>query len=176
MAIRSATSHFRAIACALAAGTLASLLTACDSNRQSSAPATAGTDMPPGSAQQLEASVGDVTVYMNAIQTSSIPAEVAREHGIAQRDDLIMLRVSPRRPGSNGEIISAPVQVQATATKLGAAPQPLPLQQEVANGLVDYVGTVEVQLPESVSFQVTVATPGGASETLSLTGDFKKRP
>jgi hypothetical protein len=171
MAILSAPSHFRAIARALAAGTLASLLTACDGNSQSTATATAGSDTA-GSPQQLEASVGEVTVYMSAIQTSSIPAEVAREHGIAQRDDLIMLRVSPRRRGSNEQILSAPVEVQATATKLGAAPLPLSLQQVVTNGLVDHVGTLEVQLPETVSFQVTVATPGGASETLSLTGNF----
>jgi len=176
MAFLSAASHARTIACALAAGALASMLTACDGNRQSSAPNAAGTGMPPGSAQQLEASIGDVTVYMNAIQTSAIPAEVALEHGIAQRDDLVMLRVSPRRRGSNGEIESAPVQVQATATILGTAPQPLPLKQEVANGLVDHVGTIEVRLPETVSFQVTVVTPGGASKTLSLTGTFKTRP
>lgn len=164
----------RALACALAGGMLISLLAACDGSRQSTA-ATARTNAP-GSTQQLEARVGDLTVYVTAIQTSTIPAAVAREHGIVQRDDLVMLRVSPRRQDGNGEIISAPVQIQATATELGAASKPLPLQQMVANGLVDHVGTVEVQLPQTVSFQVTVATPGGASETLSLTGDFSKRP
>lgn len=150
----------------------ACLLTACDGSGQSSA--TAGTDIP-GSTRQLEASVGDVTVYITAIQTSSIPAQVAREHGIVQRDGLVMLRVSPRRQGSNREIVSAPVEVQATATTLGAAPQNLPLKQMATNGLVDYVGTVEVQLPQTVSFDVSVATPSGARETLSVTGDFSTR-
>ncbi len=175
MAILPVPSPSRAMACALTAGMLASLLAGCDSGRQPSATATAGTDIP-GSTQQLEASVGDVTVYMTAIQTSTIPTEVAREHGIAQSDDLVMLRVSPRRQGSNGEIISAPIQIQATSTGLGAAPQPVPLKEVVANGLVDHVGTVQVQLPQTVTFQVTVATPGGASETLRLTGDFTTRP
>ncbi len=55
--------YFRAIACALAMGTLAPLLAACDADRQSSATAAAaaGTDTS-GSVRQLEASVGDVTV------------------------------------------------------------------------------------------------------------------
>ncbi len=173
MILLPAPPHSRALACALAAGVLTSLLVACDGSRQNTA--TAGSSAT-GSTQQLEASVGDVTIYMTAIQTSTIPAEVAREHGIVPRDDLVMLRVSPRRRGGNGEIVSSPAQIQATSAQLGAAPQPLLLQQVVSNGLVDYVGTVEVQLPETVSFQVTVATPGGASETLSLTGDFSKRP
>jgi len=153
---------------------LASLISACDGSRQSTAPTTADMNSP-GSTQQLEARVGDVTVYMTAIQTSTIPAEVAREHGIAQRDDLIMLRVSPRRQGSNGEIISAPVQIQATSAGLGAAPQPVALQEMVTSGLIDHVGTVEVPLPQTLTFQVTVGIPGGASETLILTGDFSKR-
>lgn len=170
MAIFSTPYRFRMITRVLAAGALGSMLTACDANRHSSS-----TDMP-GSTQQLEAKVGDVSVYMTAIQTSSIPAEVAREHGIPQRDDLIMLRISPRRQKENGEIVSAPMEVQATATTLVGSLQPLPLRQVMANGLVDHIGTIEVQLPETVSFKATLAAPDGASETLSLTGKFSKRP
>ena len=129
----------------------------------------------PGSAQQIEARVGDATINIVAMQTASIPAEVAREHGIVRSEDLVMLMVSPRQ-GSLGNLSSAPMQVAATVTDLRGQQQALEMKQVVNNGLIDYVGTVQTQLPDTLRFEVQVATPEGVRETLQLTREFQPGP
>lgn len=137
----------------------------------------AGSAVPPdvpGSASQVEADVGDASVIAVAIQTSQLPDAVAAEHGIEQRDDLVMLRVSPRM-GEPGTITTAPAQVRATVTDLRGHTRELVLEQKTVAGLVDYVGTLQVSLPETLRFDISVVTQQGATETLELTREFQSR-
>lgn len=128
----------------------------------------------PGGAQQVETRVGDTTVYAVVMQTSTISSEVAREHGIDRRDDLVMLRVSGRR-GAGVDITSVPLQVRATVTDLRGQTLTLELTQATANGLVDYVGTVQTAVPDTLRFDIRVTTPAGASETVALTREIQAR-
>lgn len=149
----------------LSASLLATVLTACGGE-------PAATPAVPGSAQQVEARVGDATVYAVALQTSQIPETVAREHGIERREDRVMLRVSARQGEGDGTR-SAPVRVQATVTGLNGQTRALELREASANGLVDHVATVEVDLPDTLRFDIRVSTADGASGTLKLTRDFR---
>lgn len=128
----------------------------------------------PGSAQQVEAEVGDVSFTAVAIQTSQIHATVAAEHGIERRDDLVMLRVSPRQ-GEPGSIDSAPAAVQAVATDLRGYTRVLELDRKVVAGLVDHVATMEVTLPATLRFEITATTPQGESETMKFSREFRAR-
>lgn len=157
---------------AIAAGVFAVVLAACGGAEQTPVPAQPLNV--PGGSQQVEKRVGDTTVYAVAMQTSTITPEVAREHGIERREDLVMLRISGRR-GSGVDIASVPLQVQATATDLRGQTQTLELKQAVANGLTDYVGTVEAEVPDTLRFDIRVTTPAGASETLELTREIQAR-
>lgn len=157
---------------AFAVGIFSAALAACGGAER--APVPAQLLNVPGGSQQVEARVGDTTVYAVVMQTSTITPEVAREHGIERRDDLVMLRVSGRR-GSGVEIASAPLLVQATATDLRGQTRKLDLEQSVANGLTDYVGTVATEVPDTLRFEIRVATPEGASETLVLTREIQAR-
>jgi hypothetical protein len=157
---------------AVAIGLFAATLAACGGTEQAATPGQALST--PGGAQQVETRVGDATVYAVAMQTSTIPPEVAREHGIERRDDLVMLRVSGRR-GSGVDIASVPLQVQATATDLRGQTQTLDMKQAVANGLVDYVGTVQTALPDTLRFGIRITTPEGTNETLELTREIQAR-
>lgn len=157
---------------ALATGLIVASLAACGNGQP--AAATGPAAAVPGSAQQVEAQVGTATVYATAMQTSSIPAEVAREHGIERRDDLVMLRVSARQ-GDAGTTTTAPVQVRGTVTGLRGQVQPLAFKEAMANGLVDHVATFPVELPDTLRFELQVVTPDGARETLQLTREFQTR-
>lgn len=168
--IRSEVSRPRA---AVLAAALAFSLTGCGG---SGAPAgtqaeTAGAAVP-GSAQQVEARVGTATVRAVVMQTSNIPESVAREHGIERSENAIMLRVSPRT-GPEGAEVSAPVKVSATVTGLRGVPQTLEMKTVDVGGLVDHVGTVRADLPDTLRFDVRVVSPQGQSETLRITRDFQ---
>jgi hypothetical protein len=128
----------------------------------------------PGSASQVAADVGDASVIAVAIQTSQLPDAVAAEHGIEQRDDLVMLRVSPRL-GEPGALTTAPAQVRATVTDLRGHTRELELEQRTVAGLVDHVGTLEVSLPDTLRFDISVVTQQGATETLQLSRQFQSR-
>lgn len=124
----------------------------------------------PGSSQQVETRIGDTTVYAVAMPTVVVPAEVAREHGIERREDLVMLRVSGRR-GEAGNEVSVPLKVQATATDLRGQVTTLTMEERMTAGLADYVGAVDADLPDTLRFDIRVTTPDGASQTMQLTRD-----
>lgn len=161
----------------LAAMTLAAALAACGGGGSATGGAAGPAANPaggpaPGSAQQVEARVGTATVHAVAMQTSTIPESVAREHGIERRDGLVMLMVSPRR-GPAGSVESVPMTVRATATGMQGRVQPMEMREVRPNGLLDYVGTVPVEMPDTVRFEIQVTSPEGARETLRLTRDFR---
>lgn len=128
----------------------------------------------PGSAWQVETRVGDASVTAVAIQTSQLPAVVAAEHDIPQRDDLVMLRISARQ-GDIGNITTAPVEVQAAVTLPAGGSRDIELDEHLVNGLVDHVGTLEVALPATLQFEVAVTTPAGERELLVFSRHFETR-
>ncbi len=166
--LRTATTSLRLLACGAVV-----LLVACSGEDQAASPAAVPITVP-GSASQVETDVGDASVTAVAIQTSQIHAGVAAEHGIEQRDDLVMLRVSPRQ-GEIGSISSAPTEVSATVTDLRGATRALELDERMVAGLVDHVGTVQVTLPETLRFNVTAVSQSGETETLEFSREFRAR-
>ena len=126
----------------------------------------------PGSAAQVRTKVGGITVSAVALQTSQIPSAVSEEHGIERRDDLIMLRISPRI-GAIGNLRSAPAQVRATVTDMRGAVSAIALDEQMTAGLIDHVGTFEATLPATLRFDITVATPQGDTKTLEMTREFR---
>lgn len=164
---RSATIPVRLLAC----GVLV-FLAACEQDEAASPAAVPITV--PGSASQVITDVGTASVAAVAIQTSQLPAVVAAEHGIEQRDDLVMLRVSPRE-GVPGSISTAPAAVRATVTDLRGRTREIELEERVINGLVDHVGTVEISLPETLRFNVAVVGENGETESFDFSREFRAR-
>jgi hypothetical protein len=126
----------------------------------------------PGSSQQVEKRIGDTSVYAVAMPTVAIPAAVASEHGIERREDVVMLRVSGRR-GESGSEAAVPLQVKARVADLRGQVQALEMKEQQAAGLLDYVGTVETQIPDTLRFEIEVTTPSGARDTLQLTREVQ---
>lgn len=126
----------------------------------------------PGSAAQVERKVGSAIVHVYAMQTSSIPEAVAREHGIERSPELIMLRVSGR--STDADAAGVPLEVDVRVGDLQGKTQALPVKEVVVNGLTDYVATTTASLPDTLRFDVRVTTPEGITETLQLTRDFDR--
>ncbi len=164
----------RARARVLLAPCLAAAVAACGGPDQAEPAAAGQPTAVPGSAQQAQSEAGAVSFTAVALQTSQIPDTVAAEHGIEQRDDLVMLRVSPRR-GEPGSIESVPMEVQALVTNLSGDTTILDLEPKTVEGLVDYVATTEVTLPATLRFEITATTPQGERENLEITREFRAR-
>lgn len=157
----------------LIASFLLPFLVACGDGDRNNSALTEPTPAVPGSAQQVEEQVGDVSFIAVAIQTSQIPQTVATEHGVERRDDVVMLRVSPRQ-GEAGSIQSAPAAVRAVVTDEDGDTSVLELEKTETAGLVDHVATMEVTLPAILHFEITATTSQGASEKMELIREFSE--
>lgn len=141
------------------------LLSACGGTPPAT-PATTAAD-----AGEATATIGEVTVRASAVQTSSLNETVARQYGIARDDSTVLLLVAIRK-GSGAEETSLPAQVTATATGLTGNPQVITLREQRTGELLDYVGTIETPLPETLRFDVTVVREDGARTTLRFNREF----
>lgn len=119
---------------------------------------------------EAETTIDGTVVHLTAIQTSQLPDAVARQYGIDRAPTDILLLVNLREVG-NGQ---APV-ITATVTDLLGHTNPVQLREvqvaQPGGSTIDYIGTVDVALPETLRFTVD-ATRGGASATVELSRDF----
>lgn len=151
----------------LPSASLVLLLAACqgDTAPAVAPPASSGTQ-----SAEAESTINGTTVHVNIVQTSQLPDPVMRQYGIARSPRTILLLVNLRNVGS----APAPA-ISASVTDLQEHTTPVALRElQVAPsepGTVDYVGTVEVTLPDTLRFTV-VATRGGATSTVRVSRDF----
>jgi len=127
-------------------------------------------------AQEAVATSGDVTVRASTLQTLSLSPEVARRYGIARSENTVMLLVMTRQGASEAAV---PADVQAKATDLRGQSRTLALRElrtQAGNEtLIDYVGTLEISLPETLSFDINVTPRAGSTMSLQFTRDFVPR-
>lgn len=147
---------------------LALPLAACQGDRASTPPVATA----PSQAQSSEAEsrIDGTTMHVSVVQTSQLPESVAHEYGLDRSPRTILLLVNLRDVGS------APVPViSATVTDLLQHATPVSLRAaHVAQpdaDTVDYVGTVDASLPDTLRFTV-VARRGGATATVEVSRDF----
>ena len=151
------------------------LLSAC--GREAAVPTGSGSV---GAApQEATARSGDVTVHASVLQTSALSPAVAQQYGIVRDDAVVMLLVAVRR-GPDGQDVAVPARVSATATDLRGQRHTLELR-ELRTGeagsaqLLDYIGTVDIALPDTVRFDVTVVPESGAGTNLQFSREFYPR-
>jgi hypothetical protein len=124
--------------------------------------------------QQAVSRIGDVTVRANVIQTSMLNAAVARQYGIEQADDTIMLLVGVRE-GEHAQQHSLPARITATATDLRGRRHSIEMRELRSGELLDYVGTVQVSLPDTLRFDLEIVREDGRRSTMQFTRDFYPR-
>lgn len=128
--------------------------------------------------QEAVARSNDVTVRASALQTSALSPAVAQQYAIARDDATVMLLVAVRR-GPDGQDVAVPARVQAIATDLRGQRHTVELRElrtgEGSAQLLDYIGTVEIALPDTLRFDIDVTPENGASTTVQFSREFYPR-
>lgn len=126
--------------------------------------------------------VGDISVRASPIQTSMLNPEVAQQYGITRADNTILLLVAVRQ-GPEVNETSLPAQITASATDLRGHKQAIAMREvrtvdpasNSGQALIDYVGTLETTLPETLRFDVKAVRDGKAITTLQFNREFYPR-
>lgn len=118
--------------------------------------------------------VGDISVRASPIQTSLLDAAITRQYGITRDDNTILLLVAVRQGPEDNER-SLPAIVTASATDLRGNKQVIAMRAVRTGELLDYIGTVETSLPETLRFDVKAVRDGRAVATLQFNREFYPR-
>lgn len=140
------------------------LLAACDAAPPPSA-------NPAAAPQEAILQSGDTTVRATVMQTSALGDAVAAQYGIERGDGIVMLLVGVRQ-GPPMQEVSVPVTVTATATDLRGNRHSIPMRELQAGDLVDHVGTLRVDPPETLSFELDIRRDGAAPMRMQFNRDI----
>ena len=128
----------------------------------------------PSAPQEAITRIGDVTIRASVVQTSTLPEAVAMQYGIERSDRLAMLLVAVRQ-GPEARETALPATITATAVDLRGRRQDIPMRELRTGDLLDYVGTAELDLPDTVRFELTILREGSAQSTMQFTREFYPR-
>ena len=118
--------------------------------------------------------IGDVSIHASVVQTSTLAPSVASAYGIARDERRVLLLVAVRQ-GPEAQAIALPAQVVATVTDLRGRRQDIAMRELRSGDLLDYVGTAEIDLPDTLRFDVAVTRTGGATSTMQFNREFYPR-
>lgn len=126
------------------------------------------------STQEAVARAGDATIRASVVPTSTLDAAVARQYGIERSDRTALLLVSVRT-GTEGAEVSVPARVEAKASNLGGQAELVEMRELRSGDLLDYVGTLAIEPPDTIRFDVRVTREGGTSATMQFSREFYPR-
>lgn len=125
---------------------------------------------PQTASAEAESTVGNATVHVSAVPTTQLPESVARGYGIERAPRRILLLVNLRDLDAG-----AKPTITATVTDLQEHTTPVDLRAIRVAGTdastMDYVGTVDATLPDTLRFHVVVRN-SGATASVQLSRDF----
>lgn len=139
------------------------LAAACD---RPVAPRVSSREAPPTATESFR-DFGDYVVHFNAITTSQLLPEIAREYGIVRSDNRAMLNVSVLRkePDSVGTPVTGNVVV--SAVNLAGQQRELVLREIREAAAIYYIAEFPVANEETLIFSIAV-TPMDESDGLTL--------
>lgn len=143
------------------------LLTACSGEPPAPVPAATLSG-----SQDTVVSIGDVTARATVMPTAMLGSLVADKYGIQRADDRVMLLVGLRRGEGSAEV-SVPARIVATASDLRGGRTPVELRELTSGELMDYLGTVQVSLPDTLKFEIDITLEDGARKTMQFTREFQ---
>lgn len=129
--------------------------------------------------QEAITRIGDVSIRANVMRTANLNEAVARGYGIQRSDRTLMLLVSVRQ-GPDGQDIALPATIRASVANLHGQRRDIEMR-ELRTGdpgagptqtLIDYVGTVDVSPPDTLSFDLTIAREGAAPASMQFSREF----
>jgi len=117
---------------------------------------------------------GSTTIRATVMQTATLSEAVAAQYGIEREEGTVMLLVGVRE-GPPAQAVSVPAAVSATATDLRGNRHEVAMRELHAGGLVDHVGTLRVDLPDTLAFDVEIRREGAPPARMQFSRDFDRR-
>ena len=114
---------------------------------------------------------GEFVVHYNAVPTTSLTADVARQYGITRSANRALVNVSVRR-GEPGADQAVPATVTVAATNLNGQRSELRVREVREGEAIYYLAEARVQGQETLNFEVEVRTEGAAPVKASFRQEF----
>jgi Domain of unknown function (DUF4426) len=137
-------------------------------------PASAASVTASAGAEDAVARVGDVTMHASVMQTSSLDDGVAKDYGIVRSENTVLLLIAVRK-GADAKDTALPATITATATDLAGRIHPIAMRELRTGSLLDYVGTVETGLPDTLRFDVAIVRENGERSDMQFNREFFPR-
>jgi hypothetical protein len=129
-----------------------------------------GTDEPPAAPHEEVLQRGDTTVRATVMQSSTLSAEIAARYGIERADEVVLLVVGVRQGPAEAQ---APAEVTASALDLRGRRHEIALHELPVGDLVDHVGSLRVELPATLEFDIEVVRAGQPPLRMDFNRDFR---
>jgi hypothetical protein len=117
------------------------------------------------------AQVGDTWIRASVVQTSALPASVARQYGVA-RDPRTLLLLVVAGKGPPASATPVPVAVTARASGLTGGEQSIAMRQVRDGDVVDSIGTLRTSLPDTLRFDLQLSVAGQPPTALRFSREF----
>ena len=114
---------------------------------------------------------GDITVHHNAVPTTSLTPDVARQYGITRSANRALLNVSVRR-GEPGADVAVPARVRAVATNLAGQRNSIPMREVRDGEALYYLGQAQVSGQDTLTFELEVTIQGQAPMSAVFKQEF----
>ena len=105
---------------------------------------------------------GDLVVHYNAVPTTSLTPDVARQYGITRSANRALVNVSVRR-GSPGADEAVPARVTVAATNLNGQRSDLRVREVREGEAIYYLAEARFQGQETLAFDIEVQAEGAAA-------------
>ena len=129
-----------------------------------------GADAPPAAPHEEVLRHGDTTVRATVMQTSTLSDAIAARYGIERADEVVLLVVGVRQGPAEAQ---APAEVTASALDLRGRRHEITLRELPVGDLVDHVGSLRVELPATLEFDIAVRREGEAPLRMRFNQDFR---
>lgn len=96
---------------------------------------------------------GDIRVYANAMVSSQLNAQMARQYGITRSASRVLLHVVVRK-GIPGKDKTLPANITAIAIRKNGARSDITMQLTKDNNDVYYLGELNINGNESINFEI----------------------
>lgn len=110
---------------------------------------------------------GEFIVHYNALPSTHIPPEAARNYRITRSPNRGLLNVSVQRKGTEGVNQAVAAEVQASATNLTGQRRELSVREVRDGGWIYYLAETSVSNQETLTFEVSVL-PADATTPITL--------
>lgn len=105
---------------------------------------------------------GDLVVHYNAVSTTSLTADVARQYGITRSANRALVNVSVRR-GAPGADQAVPATVRVAATNLNGQRSDLRVREVREGEAIYYLAEARFQGQETLNFEIEVSAEGATA-------------